>query len=151
MHDTPDVRIQDHLRILAELLFKNSERARAAHIVCHQLIDVHPDIVSWFHGQLTSFAGDDGLCHGHGWARNRLVCHASRTSLGRPGAETISLKGTHLSLGVYDQLLVCMSPTHAELQSAADPPSVRAEARHEPDGLHFLAQGSTPFVYALSI
>lgn len=62
---TNTVRSGTHLRALAELLLENAERARAAHVVRHELVDLRPDVVAGAHDAAARAAREDLLGERH--------------------------------------------------------------------------------------
>lgn len=54
-----------YLCILAELFLEDTDRTRATNIVCHQSININPDIVTWAQLGFLGGPGQDLLGHSH--------------------------------------------------------------------------------------
>jgi hypothetical protein len=53
------------LGIFAEVLFENPDRTRPTHIVCHQYIDIYPNVVAGLNGIAPGMASENLFGQGH--------------------------------------------------------------------------------------
>lgn len=75
-----------NLCILPKLPLENAKRPWPADIVCHQLVNVGPDVLAWYHSCVVTVLCQNFFCHGH-WAfhlhtpstfRPRSASHSGR-------------------------------------------------------------------------
>lgn len=64
--DNDDLVRVPNTRILAKMLLKNANGARPAHIVCHEHVDIDPDVLAGLHLLPPGLGGQDLRSYRHG-------------------------------------------------------------------------------------